>query len=178
MQGSAGRIPAHGRSPEHHRPAIVSSLRRLPRLSLVLAMAATTLGTSCVTVRGVSLAPSGEHQPESTVPSEEALAIAAGIAELRGLTSTVSEEKERAGESWTCWLDERHGLCAKRTDAQLQFRISNIGQQTTEQSDALLAELTDSLRARYGADRIRACEWRRERDRTRAGTAMRSVCTP
>jgi hypothetical protein len=149
------------------------SVRRPLRVLLVLALAAPGLATSCVSSRGISLLPGGE-EPEAM--AEQALALVTRIAERHRLAPAASQEEERLGEAWNCWIDERRGLCAKRTDAEVQFRISNVGRGIAPQTDSLRKEVGDSLRARYGPDRIRSCEWRRERDMSRAAPATRSVC--
>jgi hypothetical protein len=61
-------------------------------------------------------------------------------------------------------------LCAKVKDREVQFELrQRFTSRFSLSGESLRRELLDSLRARFGEERVRECKWRVERDRQQSG---------
>jgi hypothetical protein len=79
-------------------------------------------------------------------------------------------------EGWQqCFTRPSLFLCGKVKDREVQFELRQVlTPRFSPDADSLRRELLDSLRAQFGADRVRECKWQVERDQRRSGCAPRT----
>ena len=95
--------------------------------------------------------------------------IVARIAKRYGLDSIASDNVSH--NAWTeCFVRESLFLCGKTKNGEIQFRMRQWTR-FTKLANSLRSEVLDSLRATFGADRVRECRWLVHADPTQGGCA-------
>src|SRR6476660_853451 len=138
----------------------MSRTRAVVRMASTLALGLACVGTSCISERGIAIAP-----PES-VPVDSALAQTVGLTQrfggshgLHPYTDPYQSQEHFA----LCMAHETYFLCLKSRDGAVQFRIYQSTPRFSAWADSLNRELVDSLQTMFGAARVRDCDWRLER---------------
>ena len=130
-----------------------------------------------ILTRGIALAPNPATAPDTAL--RDALAVGARVAVRHGLVAFESPRDEARWDQ--CYRKDWVHLCGRVTDREAQFQLMQSGFRLTPLADSLRRELTDSLRARFGAEFVHECAWTVEPDRersTRWRAALRAICVP
>lgn len=101
-------------------------------------------------------------QPATGIDMAEqtAFAVAARVAERYGLKPYTPHGAERQLAWKECFMGSNGRLCGKWLNGEIQFAIVQAGTRPLPATERLRHELLDSLRAEFGADRVRECEWK------------------
>jgi hypothetical protein len=145
------------------------------RAPLALALCCVVGACDPSTYASFAVAPCGTAGGDSLV--QAVFATVARIGARRGLqTVEPGGADNRNDEGWQqCLTRPSLFLCGKVKDGEVQFELRQVlTPRFSPAADSLRRELLDSLRAQFGADRVRECKWQVERDQRRSGCAPRA----
>lgn len=125
-------------------------------LCCAAALSATTCGTASA---GVAVAPDAAIPTESA--QRAAFAFAGSVAAQFGLKP--HDPGERFGLR-KCYAGGALTLCGKVLDGEVQFRLHEAAvRRFSPRADSAWRTLLGGLRAEFGIERVRECEWELER---------------
>jgi hypothetical protein len=99
-----------------------------------------------------------------------AFALAALVARSHGLSTAPDNARAEGWQQCYAKAGKSFTLCGRSTDREVQFQLFEaLSGRLSPVADTVRREVTDSLRAQFGAQSVRECRWSEHPDRNRAG---------